>query len=109
MPKNNHKQSRNLFMREAKNVYRSEFIRWYKMTADINPILKFFRSVELPIPTLYIMGDEDHMFLPAIQQLLKKHVNYSKLVVVPKCGHVVNVDKPDFFNETTFNFIRSVS
>ncbi len=108
MPKNNHKQSRNLFMREAKNVYKTEFIKWYKMTADINPILKLFRSVELPIPTLYIMGEEDYMFLPNIQQLMKKHDKYSKLVVVPSCGHVVNVDKPDFFNETTFAFIDSV-
>ena len=37
------------------------------MTADINSILKMFRNLELPIPTLYIMGDEDEMFLPAIQ------------------------------------------
>jgi pimeloyl-ACP methyl ester carboxylesterase len=109
MPKNNHKQSRNLFIREAKNVYRTEFIKWYKMTADINPILKMFRSVELPIPTLYIMGEEDYMFLPNIQELLKKHTQYSSLVIIPSCGHVVNVDKPEIFNETTFNFINSVS
>lgn len=109
MPKNNHKQSRNLFMREAKNVYKTEFIKWYKMTADINPILKMFRSVELPIPTLYIMGEEDYMFLPNIQELLKKHLHYSKLVVFQNCGHVVNVDKPELFNQTTFDFIESVS
>lgn len=109
MPKSNHKHSRNLFMREAKNVYKNEFIKWYKMTADINPILRLFRSVELPIPTLYIMGEEDYMFLPNIQQLMKKHTHYSKLIIVPACGHVVNVDKPEFFNQTTFDFIDSVS
>ncbi len=109
MPKNNHKHSRNLFMREAKNVYKNEFIKWYKMTADINPILRLFRSVELPIPTLYIMGEEDYMFLPNIQQLMKKHTQYSKLIIVPACGHVVNVDEPEFFNQTTFDFIDSVS
>lgn len=108
MPKNNHKQSRNLFMREAKKVYKTEFIKWYKMTADINPILKMFRSIELPIPTLYIMGEEDYMFLPNIQELLKKHLHYSKLVVFPNCGHVVNVDKPELFNTEAFNFIDAV-
>lgn len=109
MPKNNHKHSRNLFMREAKNVYRTEFLKWYKMTADINPILRLFRSIELPIPTLYIMGEEDYMFLPAIQQLMQRHVNNSKLIVFPACGHVVNVDKPELFNRTAFEFIDAVS
>lgn len=108
MPKENHKQSRNLFVREAKNVYRKEFIRWYKMTADINPILKMFRNIELPIPTLYVMGDEDSMFLPAIQQTVKTHVNFSKLIVIPNCGHVVNIDKPEIFNNTVFNFIDNL-
>lgn len=109
MPKNSHRASRNLFVREAKKLYKNEFIKWYKLTADINPILKLFRGVELPIPTLYIMGEEDHMFLPAIKELLKKHVDHSHLVVVEHCGHVVNVEKPETFNNEVFSFIDSVS
>jgi len=105
----NHKKSRNLFMREAKKIYRTEFLRWFKLTADINPLLRLFRNKELPIPTLYIMGEEDYMFLPTIKDIIKKHVNYSKLIVVPSCGHVVNVDKPEVFNAETFNFIDSVA
>lgn len=108
MPKENHKQSRNLFVREAKKLYRREFIRWYKMTAGINSILKMFRNLELPIPTLYIMGDEDEMFLPAIHQVVKEHVNYSQLAVIPNCGHVVNVEKPDVFNRMVCKFIDSI-
>ncbi len=107
MPKETHKKSRNLFIREAQNLYKTEFIKWYKMTADINPILQLFRSIELPIPTLYIMGSEDHMFLPSIQQLMKKHVNYSKLIVFENCGHVVNVDEPNRFNKTVAEFIKN--
>lgn len=108
MPKETHKSSRNLFIREAQKLYQNEFLKWYKMTADINPLLQLFRSVELPIPTLYVMGSEDHMFLPSIQQLMKKHINHSELVVFENCGHVVNVDEPDKFNQTVFNFIKAV-
>ncbi len=44
MPKDTHKDSRNLFIREARKLYQKEFLKWYKMTADINPILKLFRN-----------------------------------------------------------------
>lgn len=104
----NHKKSRNLFMREAKKLYRKEFLRWFKLTSDINPLLKLFRNKELPIPTLYIMGEEDYMFLPTIKDIIKKHINYSKLIIVPSCGHVVNVEKAEVFNDESFRFIDSI-
>ncbi|MFL2598997.1 MAG: hypothetical protein ACJ0P1_00310 [Flavobacteriaceae bacterium] len=62
MPNKNHKESRNLFIREAKKLYQKEFIRWFKLTVEILPMLKIFRQVELKIPTLYLMGDQDYMF-----------------------------------------------
>ena len=55
------------------------------------------------------MGEEDHMFLLSIQQLMKRHTNYSKLIVVENCGHVVNVDEPEIFNSEVSGFINSVS
>ena len=62
MPYKNHKESRILFIKEAKKLYQKEFIRWFKLTSEINPLLKLFRQVELSIPTLYVMGSEDYMF-----------------------------------------------
>ena len=38
------------------------------MTAEVLPLLRIFRQVDLPIPTLYIMGEEDYMFLPGVQK-----------------------------------------
>ncbi len=108
MPKKSHKQSRNLFVREAKKLYRQEFLRWFRLTAEINPLLKLFRSAEVPIPTMYIMGEEDYIFLPTIKQLVKKNKKHSNLVVIPNCGHVVNIEKPEIFNKTTINFINNV-
>lgn len=107
MPKRTHKKSRNLFVREAKKLYRKEFLRWFRLTSEINPLLKFFRSVETSIPTLYIMGEEDYLFLPSVKQVVKKNSSFTKLVVVPECGHVVNVEKSDVFNDAAINFISS--
>jgi hypothetical protein len=61
MPKKSHKQSRVLFLSRQK-IIPKEFIKWFKLTAEINPVLKWFRQVELNIPTLYVMGEEDYMF-----------------------------------------------
>ncbi|NNC96250.1 MAG: alpha/beta hydrolase [Chitinophagales bacterium] len=107
MPRENHKESRNLFIREAKNLYQKEFIRWFKLAAEINPLLRLFRTRDVNIPTLYVMGEEDHMFLPSIRKLVEKH-SFSELFVIPQCGHVVNVEKPYIFNQKTINFIGSI-
>ncbi len=104
MPNKNHKESRLLFVREAKKLYQKEFIRWFKLTSEINPLLRFFRSVDINIPTLYMMGEEDYLFLPTIRKMVSQHPS-SSLVVVEKCGHVVNVEQPLFFNETVVKYL----
>jgi pimeloyl-ACP methyl ester carboxylesterase len=109
MPKKSHKQSRLLFINEAKKLYQKEFIKWFKLTAEINPVLKWFRQVELNIPTLYVMGEEDYMFLPSVRLVVEKHYKSSKLCVISQCGHVVNVEQPLVFNKAVLAFIRSTN
>lgn len=104
MPNKNHKESRLLFVREAKKLYQKEFIRWFKLTSEINPLLHFFRTVDIKIPTLYVMGAEDYLFLPTIQQIVLDHKS-AELIVVQNCGHVVNVEQPQFFNDTVIGYL----
>ena len=106
MPRKKHKESRNLFIREAKKLYQKEFIRWFGLTTTINPILKLFRSKDPGIPTLYVMGDEDYMFLPPVKMTVSKH-DSANLAVLPACGHVVNVEKPLIFNEVVIKWINN--
>ena len=108
MPKKNHKKSRLLFINEAKKLYQKEFIRWFKLTTEINPLLRFFRTKDIKIPTLYLMGSEDHLFLPSIKNIVTKHLT-SSLFVVDDCGHVVNVEQPKIFNNQTIKFINSLA
>lgn len=109
MPKKSHKKSRLLFVREAKKLYQKEFIRWFRMTAELKPLLRFFRQEELQIPTLYVMGEEDYMFLPSVRQVVEKHRQFSSLQVIPNCGHVVNVEQPNIFNNLVMPFIQNHS
>ena len=105
MPKKSHRESRNLFINEAKKLYQQEFKRWFTLVAEINPLLKYFRFKDSGIRTLYIMGAEDHMFLPSISKIVQDHAS-SRLVVLPSCGHVVNVEQPQLFNEIAVNFLK---
>ncbi len=52
------------------------------------------------------MGEEDYMFLPAVKYLISKHEK-SSLLVIPNCGHVVNVEAPVVFNNAVIDFINS--
>lgn len=107
MPRKRHRESRNLFINEARKLYQKEFKRWFTLASTINPLLSFFRIKDSGIPTLYVMGEEDHMFLPSVSKLVKDHVS-SRLHVIPSCGHVVNVEQPDVFNRETIGFMKGV-
>ena len=108
MPKKRHAKARNLFITEAKKLYQKEFLRWFKLTNSLNPLLKYFKEKRISIPTLYIMGSEDYMFLPPVQQIVEEH-EFSYLEVIENCGHVCNVEKPQIFNNISINFIEKYS
>ncbi len=85
-----------------------EFLKWLKMTSEIKDNLQEFLIKEASVPVLYIMGEHDHMFLPMVTNLVKKHFN-SQLEVILNSGHVCNLDQPDVFNERSIQFIKSIS
>ncbi|MGB3617327.1 MAG: alpha/beta hydrolase [Catalinimonas sp.] len=105
MPYRNHRASRSLFVGEAKHLCQKEFIRWYRLVNEVNPLLKWFREQETQVPTLYVMGSEDHMFLPSVRKVASDHAS-SILKVIDNSGHVCNVDQPDLFNALTVAFMR---
>lgn len=106
MPNKNHKESRVLFINEAKKLYQKEFKKWFQLTSELVPLLKIFRQAEIKIPTIYIMGDQDYMFLPSVIKVSSIHKS-SKLKVINNCGHVVNVERPDIFNNSMLEFLKT--
>lgn len=106
MPRKRHKESRNLFIREAKKLAQKEFIRWFKLTNEVNPLLRYFKEKEISTPILYVMGEEDYMFLPPVKNIVKSH-KMSFLKVIEDCGHVCNVEKPKEFNEASIAFLKA--
>jgi pimeloyl-ACP methyl ester carboxylesterase len=106
MPNKNHQQSRLLFIREAQKLMSKEFNRWFKLTARLTAYLAKLEYNRIAIPTLYIMGSEDHLFLPPVREIVQKNTA-TLLKIVENCGHVVNIEQPDLFNQHSIAFIRA--
>ncbi|MGH6968353.1 MAG: alpha/beta fold hydrolase [Stellaceae bacterium] len=59
---------------------------------------------KIAVPTLIVAGDEDEACLqPGI--LLKRTITTSGLVVLPKTGHLVNLEDPALFNRIVGDFL----
>ncbi|WP_274307058.1 alpha/beta fold hydrolase [Solibacillus daqui] len=106
MPKKTHKSSRHLFIQEAKKIKHREFLRWLTLTGGIAKHLVKFNEKDTKITSLYIMGDEDYVFLEPVKRLVKKHPS-SQLVILNNSGHVCNVDQAEQFNEVSMQFLEN--
>ncbi|MEX0891597.1 MAG: alpha/beta hydrolase [Gemmatimonadota bacterium] len=105
MPRQRHRESRMLFVREAQKLARKEFLRWYRLSLEMTPLARLFEEPEAPAPTLYLMGDEDYMFLPAVRRIAA-HQRRALLQVIVRSGHVCNVDQAELFNRHSIDFLK---
>jgi pimeloyl-ACP methyl ester carboxylesterase len=69
---------------------------------DLNHILP-----TIAVPTLLLWGESDvRSPLQVAKEFLSK-ISDARLVVIPDCGHVVNLQAPEAFNEEVRKFCRS--
>jgi proline iminopeptidase len=62
---------------------------------------------KLAVPALIVVGDEDERCIE-LSLFLKDIMPAAGLVVLPKTGHVVNLEEPDLFNEVVGDFLVRV-
>jgi len=60
---------------------------------DSRPLLTFIRC-----PTLVLVGDGDELTPPELSKEICSGVSGAQLVVVPNCGHLSTIEKPDAVN-----------
>ena len=65
--------------------------------------------MEVVIPTLYLMGENDHLFLEQAQLDVANSCGNVSMVVVPNAGHVCNIDNKSFFNRVSIDFFSKIS
>src|SRR5262249_16206332 len=60
---------------------------------DSRPLLASIRY-----PTLVLVGDGDELTPPGLSQEICSGISGARLVVVPDCGHLSTIEKPDVVN-----------
>lgn len=104
MPRPSHRDSRRLVASQARRLARDEFIRWLDVTRGLPARLDRYAATDPGIPTLYVMGDQDHMFLPGAADVAA-HQGSARLHVIDDCGHVCTAQRPDAFNRVSLAFL----
>lgn len=106
MPKRNHKNSRLVFIREAAKLGREEFLFWFGLTKQLGILYSQLKLKNITIPTKYIMGSEDHMFIEAAKQEAS-FCSKALIYIIEKSGHLCNLEKAKEFNDVAIDYIES--
>jgi pimeloyl-ACP methyl ester carboxylesterase len=61
----------------------------------------------LKVPTLIMNGDEDDPCLD-VGLFMKRNIPSSALVLLPRSGHLINLEEPALFNQQLGDFLARV-
>ncbi|WP_142247915.1 alpha/beta fold hydrolase [Alkalihalobacterium alkalinitrilicum] len=109
MPNKQHEKSRSIFIKEAKKLGKTEFIKWFNIVKkETEQSYLSFLKLKKNFPTLYVSGVNDHMFIDFIKKEIPEIQN-CKLLILDKCGHVCNIEGSKQFNEISLAFFKKYS
>jgi len=106
MPKSNHKESRLMFIKEAKKLDRKLFNQWFKLIPNLKSFIHDLDPNNFNKPILFISGQEDFLFSNEVNLFTLKN-KYFSYYSIKRAGHVVNIDKPHEFNKIVIEFLNS--
>ena len=110
IPQAKYNNSKNLFLNNAKRVSFDSFLHWLKLGDGLSARIKSLFEEHIPIPTLYLMGEDDKLFLPQVRKTVCGSTGDNvSLAIVPNAGHVCNVDNKGYFNQKSIDFMCGIS
>ncbi len=65
------------------------------------------RIDSLEVPVLVVVGEKDEESIQRIARLIAQKVPRAQLQVVPKAGHLSNLDHPKYFNRAVLQFLKN--
>ena len=105
MPKSNHKESRLIFINEAKVIDRKVFDQWLKLIPDFKKTILYLNPINFNKYILFISGNDDYLFSEDARQFASKN-KFLSYYSIKGAGHVVNIDKPSVFNKRVIEYLK---
>jgi pimeloyl-ACP methyl ester carboxylesterase len=66
------------------------------------------RLADIQVPTLLIVGADDHFHLHRIAETLEKRIAGARRVLIPETHHMPNMEKPEEFNRIVLDFLKTL-
>ena len=109
IPQSRYDISKMLFLNSSKKLSFDSFLNWLKLGDGIGTFIKNLFDEYISIPILYLMGEDDKLFLPLVQETVRNSDDNVSLIIVPHAGHVCNVDNKEFFNRHSLEFMCNIA
>lgn len=107
MPYSRNKVARKIYQQQAMKLSQKEYMKWVGLYREFFRLLQVFYNQPLDVPVLIIMGGDDYMFLSGAKRFASK--KSAKIEIIPKCGHICNIEAPEYFNQKVSAFINQVA
>lgn len=105
IPQQKYAASKSLFLRCAQKVTYDGFMQWMSLVSIADGYIKHLVCQELLVPTLYIMGEDDRLFLDNVRSLVANSGDNVSLSIIHNAGHVCNIDNREEFNRVSLGFL----
>ena len=106
IPQSRYGRSMKIFLENAKKVSFDNFLKWLLLGNRLNDRMSLLFGREIPIPTLYVMGADDYLFLEQAQWAMRHSGGYAQIAIVPNAGHVCNIDNRNYFNSISLEWLQ---
>ena len=105
MPKSNHKESRFIFINEAKLIERKVFNKLLKLIPDLKKYILHLQPINFNKYILFLSGTDDYLFSEDVRRFSSKNKLHS-YCSIEGAGHVVNIDSPSVFNKRVIQYLK---
>lgn len=104
MPYKRNQIARKIYQKHASALSQKEYLKWVGLYHEFFNLLRTFQEKQSNNQMLIVMGGDDYVFLKGAANLADSQSNI-ELNVLPKVGHIANIEASDKFNELSLNFL----
>lgn len=97
------KETREVYMVSVDQLSYTNFLMWMGIIPKMNSVITDIFRKDCKIPTLYLLGDADHLFIKEAKRAADSNPR-SSFMVVPEAGHACNLDNKSFFNRASIEY-----